>query len=112
MLLKMSVSVFLLICILVSAVEDVGAGSSFLSPSQKPQAKPVRKPINNKVGRRDSEAAMDILESQLYEEEDSKEIMFHTPFQIGIAMSEAEYQEYGHVLQRIMEGILADNATE
>ncbi|XP_066556303.1 appetite-regulating hormone [Amia ocellicauda] len=110
MLLKSSVCGLLLICMLLLVTENAQAGSSFLSPTQKPQAKPIRKPIP-RVTRRDSEGFVDILED-LYGEENKKEITFNVPFEIGITMSETEYQEYGPMLQKIMEDVLADSTAD
>ncbi|KAK1158474.1 ghrelin-like [Acipenser oxyrinchus oxyrinchus] len=110
MMLRIAACGFLFICILELGTEHVDAGSSFLSPAgNKPQlGKPVKKPAEPKMTRRDSESMVEILEGQFHDIGDNK-IMFSAPFEIGISMSESQYQEYGHLLQKLTEDILADN---
>ncbi|KAL4655247.1 ghrelin-like [Arapaima gigas] len=93
------------ICILALWTDCVQGGSSFLSPSQKPQGKGDKKPP--RLGRRFSEVTSDPFEKTA---EDVKPVTFNAPFEIGITMTEEEFQEYGDVLQRIIEDLLTDPA--
>ncbi|XP_041081476.1 ghrelin/obestatin prepropeptide [Polyodon spathula] len=113
MMLRFAACGFLFICILALGTEQVDAGSSFLSPAgTKPQlGKPVKKPAAPKMTRRDSESTVEILEGQFHDIGDNK-IMFSAPFEIGIPMSESQYQEYGHLLQKLTEDVLTDNSEE
>uniref|UniRef100_A0A3B3QXZ7 Ghrelin/obestatin prepropeptide n=1 Tax=Paramormyrops kingsleyae TaxID=1676925 RepID=A0A3B3QXZ7_9TELE len=85
------------ICILALWTDSAQAGSSFLSPSQKPQKKPVR------VGKRFSEGLPPPFETL---EGENKHFTF--PFEMGITMNEEEFQEYGNVLQTIVQEVLTD----
>ncbi|XP_036388695.1 ghrelin/obestatin prepropeptide [Megalops cyprinoides] len=96
----------LLVCVLALWTDSVQAGSSFLSPSQKPQGKMDKKPP--RVGRRDSDGILNLFESRSYEEEDGKHVTFNTPFEIAITMTEGEFHHYGEVLQKIMQDLLVD----
>ncbi|RXM97126.1 Ghrelin [Acipenser ruthenus] len=112
MMLRIAPCGFLFICILALGTEHVDAGSSFLSPAGSKQlGKPVKKPAEPKMTRRDSESMVEILEGQFHDIGDNK-IQFSAPFEIGISMSESQYQEYGHLLQKLTEDILADNTED
>ncbi|KAG9277170.1 ghrelin isoform X1 [Astyanax mexicanus] len=91
--------VILLLFALSLWAECVTCGSSFLSPTQKPQGRGDRKPP--RVGRR---AAAEIDVPSL---EDNR-LMMSAPFQLGFSLSEGEYEEYGPVLQRILLDVLGD----
>ncbi|XP_018612083.2 appetite-regulating hormone [Scleropages formosus] len=94
------------ICILALWTDCVQGGSSFLSPSQKPQGKSDKKP--SRVGRRFSEVMPNPFEKTL-EDTDMKHVMFNVPFEIGITMTEEEFQEYGNVLQKIAQDVLQES---
>ncbi|KAJ8408154.1 hypothetical protein AAFF_G00263820 [Aldrovandia affinis] len=95
----------LLVCLLALWTDTALAGSSFLSPSQKPQGKEKKPP---RVGRRGAEGILDLFERHPSEMEENKRITFKTPFEIGITMTEQEFQQYGEVLQRFMQDVLMD----
>ncbi|XP_072540590.1 appetite-regulating hormone [Salminus brasiliensis] len=80
--------------------ECVMCGSSFLSPTQKPQGRGDRKPP--RVGRR---AAAELEGPPPLED---NRFMISTPFQLGVSLSEGEYEEYGPVLKRILQDVLGD----
>ncbi|KAG9332646.1 hypothetical protein JZ751_014744 [Albula glossodonta] len=96
----------LLICVLAVWMDCIQAGSSFLSPSLRPQGKEKKPP---RVGRRDSEGILDLFGWRPNEEEDNQYITFTTPFEIGISMTEKEYQQYGEGLQKIVQDVLMNN---
>ncbi|KAL2091098.1 hypothetical protein ACEWY4_013361 [Coilia grayii] len=87
-----------LVCSVVLLMETVTAGSSFLSPAQKPQGK--GKPP--RVGRRD-------VAPQETPQEDVHSLV-SPPFRLGMTMTAAEYEEHGPALQRILDTILGDTA--
>ncbi|XP_048873138.1 ghrelin/obestatin prepropeptide [Brienomyrus brachyistius] len=91
------------ICILALWTDSAQAGSSFLSPSQKPQGKSEKKPV--RVGKRFSEGLPPPFEAL---EGENKHVLFTFPFEMGITMNEEEFQEYGNVLQRIVQDVLTD----
>ncbi|XP_061115073.1 ghrelin/obestatin prepropeptide [Conger conger] len=99
----------LLLCILSLWMDSVQAGSSFLSPSQKPQGKDKKPP---RVGRRDSEGILDWFTKAPFQDEDIRHITFNTPFDIGISMTEQQYQQYGELMQKIMQDLLMDAPAE
>lgn len=37
-------------------------------------------------------------------------LQFHVPFEIGVKITEEEYQEYGQTLEKMLQDILKDNA--
>ncbi|KAL6457948.1 hypothetical protein MHYP_G00331780 [Metynnis hypsauchen] len=90
----------LLLCALSLWAECVMCGSSFLSPSQKPQGRGDRKPP--RLGRR---AAAD-LEIPIPLEDNH--FMMSAPFQLGVSLTEEEYEEYGPMLQKILLNVLSD----
>ncbi|XP_062853081.1 ghrelin/obestatin prepropeptide [Trichomycterus rosablanca] len=89
----------LLICTLSLWAECIMCGSSFLSPTQKPQSRGDRKPA--RVGRR---AAAEQEPPLLSEDK----VMVSAPFQFSVSLSEDKYKEYGPVLQRMLLDILDD----
>ncbi|KAI5621003.1 ghrelin/obestatin prepropeptide precursor [Silurus asotus] len=91
--------VLLLLCAFTLWAETVMCGSSFLSPSQRPQNRGDRKPP--RVGRR---TAVE-LEPPLPTEE---KIMASAPFQLAVSLSETEYEEYGPVLHKMLLDVLGD----
>ncbi|XP_055774138.1 ghrelin/obestatin prepropeptide [Salvelinus fontinalis] len=106
MLLKRNTGLMILmLCTLALWAKSVSAGSSFLSPSQKPQGK--GKPP--RVGRRDIESFAELFEGPLHQED--KHNTIKAPFEMGITMSEEEFQEYGALLQKILQDVLGDTAT-
>ncbi|KAF4078827.1 hypothetical protein AMELA_G00186020 [Ameiurus melas] len=92
----------LLLCAFSLWAETVMCGSSFLSPTQKPQNRGDRKPP--RVGRRTAAE----LEAPLPSEE---KIMVSAPFQLAVSLSDTEYDEYGPVLQRMLLEVLGDPPT-
>ncbi|KAG5838337.1 hypothetical protein ANANG_G00222680 [Anguilla anguilla] len=42
------------------------------------------------------------------QDEDIRHITFNTPFEIGITMTEELFQQYGEVMQKIMQDLLMD----
>ncbi|XP_035237098.1 ghrelin/obestatin prepropeptide [Anguilla rostrata] len=95
----------LLVCVLALWMDSVQAGSSFLSPSQRPQGKDKKPP---RVGRRDSDGILDLFMRPPLQDEDIRHITFNTPFEIGITMTEELFQQYGEVMQKIMQDLLMD----
>ncbi|XP_030634320.1 appetite-regulating hormone [Chanos chanos] len=89
----------LVLCAMALWVESVRGGSSFLSPAQKPQGKGGR--ASPRVGRRDATQP----ETPLLQD---NQITVSAPFELGISMSEAEFEEYGPVLRRILFDVLGD----
>ncbi|XP_055364767.1 ghrelin/obestatin prepropeptide [Betta splendens] len=95
MLLKRNTFLLLVVlCALVLWSHSVSAGSSFLSPSQKPQ----HKGKSYRVGRR-------AMEEPSQPPEDSH-VTISAPFEIGITMGEEDFQEYGMVLQEMIRRLL------
>ncbi|XP_060774477.1 ghrelin/obestatin prepropeptide [Neoarius graeffei] len=92
----------LLLCTFSLWTEMVTCGSSFLSPTQRPQNRGDRKPT--RVGRRTA----DELEPPLPPED---QIMVTAPFQLAVSLSETEYEDYGPVLQRMLLDVLGDPPT-
>ncbi|XP_058259049.1 ghrelin/obestatin prepropeptide isoform X2 [Hemibagrus wyckioides] len=94
--------VMLFLCAVSFWAETAMCGSSFLSPTQRPQSRGDRKPP--RVGRR---TAVD-LEPPLHPED---KIMVSAPFQLAMSLSETEYEDYGPVLQKMLLDILGDPLT-
>ncbi|XP_016314450.1 ghrelin-like [Sinocyclocheilus anshuiensis] len=92
-----AIHMFLLLCALSLCVESVIGGTSFLSPAQKPQGR--RPPW---VGRRDAAEP----EIPVIKEDDQP--MGSTPFEPSMSLSEAEYEKYGPVLQKVLVNLLSD----
>ncbi|XP_027719826.1 appetite-regulating hormone [Vombatus ursinus] len=80
------------------------AGSSFLSPEHpKTQRKESKKPPA-KLQPRDVEDSF----SQPEGVEKGLEIQFNAPFDIGIKVAEAQYQQYGRTLEKVLQEILSE----
>nr|ALB25888.1 ghrelin [Siniperca chuatsi] len=88
-----------LLCSLTLWCRSTSAGSSFLSPSQKPQNK--GKPF--RVGRQ-------VMEEPNQPTEDNH-ITISAPFEIGITMREEDFEEYGVALQEIVQRLLGNTQT-
>ncbi|XP_076870674.1 appetite-regulating hormone [Brachyhypopomus gauderio] len=88
--------VVLLLCALSLWAKYVLCGSSFLSPTQKPQGHGDRK--QPRMGRR-AEPDVPLLPVDPH-------IVLSTPFQVGVSLSDAEYEKYGPVLQMILMDVL------
>uniref|UniRef100_H3B1Z6 Ghrelin and obestatin prepropeptide n=2 Tax=Latimeria chalumnae TaxID=7897 RepID=H3B1Z6_LATCH len=100
----------LFLCILTLWTEEVVAGSSFLSPSDvhKPEErKQVKKPVANKMNRRGSEGILEELDSQCEEDTEEREFKFNIPFQLGITMTDLQYNQYGQLLQEALGDLLS-----
>uniref|UniRef100_A0A8C8RM46 Appetite-regulating hormone n=1 Tax=Pelusios castaneus TaxID=367368 RepID=A0A8C8RM46_9SAUR len=96
----------LLICILWT--ETTMAGSSFLSPEyQNTQQRKDPKKQTPKLNRRAAEGLLDAGSSQAEGDNNKIEIKLNVPFKIGVKITEEQYQEYGQVLEKILEDILA-----
>ncbi|XP_045885348.1 ghrelin/obestatin prepropeptide [Micropterus dolomieu] len=88
-----------LFCSLTLWCKSTSAGSSFLSPSQKPQSrgKPPR-------------AGRQVMEEPNQPTEDNH-ITISAPFEIGITMSGEDFEEYGVPLQEIIQRLLGNTET-
>ncbi|XP_067400486.1 appetite-regulating hormone [Emydura macquarii macquarii] len=101
----------LLICILWT--ETTMAGSSFLSPEyQNTQQRKDPKKQTTKLNRRAAEGFLDADARQAEGDTNEIEIKLKVPFEIGVKIAEHQYQEYGHVLEKILEDILAEDTKE
>ncbi|KFV45553.1 Appetite-regulating hormone, partial [Gavia stellata] len=91
--------------------ETTLAGSSFLSPEYKKiqQQKDPKKPTAQ-LHRRGTEGFWDTDEAGAEDDSNSIEIKFHVPFEIGVKITEEEYQEYGQALEKILGDMLEENA--
>uniref|UniRef100_A0A3Q3KHN8 Motilin/ghrelin-associated peptide domain-containing protein n=1 Tax=Mastacembelus armatus TaxID=205130 RepID=A0A3Q3KHN8_9TELE len=87
-----------LLCSLTLWCKSTSAGSSFLSPSQKPQ----NKGKFSRVGRR-------VVEPSLPAE--NNHITISAPFEIGITMRDEDFAEYSAVLQEIIQHLLGNTDT-
>ncbi|XP_077677235.1 appetite-regulating hormone isoform X4 [Eretmochelys imbricata] len=100
MFLRSTMLGILLICILWT--ETILAGSSFLSPEyQNTQQRKDPKKHTTKLNRRAAEGLLDADARQI--EGDNE---------IEIKITEDQYQEYGQVLEKILEDILAEDTLE
>ncbi|XP_059184707.1 ghrelin/obestatin prepropeptide [Centropristis striata] len=79
--------------------KSTSAGSSFLSPSQKPP----NKGKSSRVGRQ-------AMEEPRQPAEDNH-ITISAPFEIGFTMREEEFEEYGAALQEILQRLLGNTET-
>ncbi|XP_062321383.1 ghrelin/obestatin prepropeptide [Osmerus eperlanus] len=104
MIMKRSTGVMLLLlCCLSLCCKSASAGTSFLSPSQKPPGK--GKPPT--VGRRAVEEFSELFEDHQPQKDGHKTVT--VPFEMGVHLSQAEYEEYGMVLQKILQEVLGDD---
>ncbi|XP_039971721.1 ghrelin/obestatin prepropeptide isoform X2 [Xiphias gladius] len=85
---------FFLLCSLTLWCKSTNAGSSFLSPSQKPQ----NKGKSSRIGRQ-------VMEEPSQPTED-RPITVRAPFEIGITMTAEDFEEYSVVLQEIIQRVL------
>ncbi|XP_066522567.1 ghrelin/obestatin prepropeptide [Hoplias malabaricus] len=92
--------IILLLFMLSLWTECVMCGSSFLSPTQKPQRQDRKPP---RVGRR----ALAEFEVPLPSEDNR--FMMSAPFHLGLSLNDDEYEEYGTVLQKILLDVLGDS---
>ncbi|XP_077677233.1 appetite-regulating hormone isoform X2 [Eretmochelys imbricata] len=100
MFLRSTMLGILLICILWT--ETILAGSSFLSPEyQNTQQRKDPKKHTTKLNRRAAEGLLDADARQI--EGDNE---------IEIKITEDQYQEYGQVLEKILEDILAEDTLD
>ncbi|XP_029286527.1 appetite-regulating hormone [Cottoperca gobio] len=88
-----------LLCSLTLWCKSTSAGSSFLSPSQKPQ----NKGKSSRVGRQ-------VMEEPSEPTEDNH-ITISAPFEIGLTLTEQDFEEYGVVLQEIIQRLLENTET-
>ncbi|CAM4596448.1 unnamed protein product [Caretta caretta] len=88
------------------------AGSSFLSPEyQNTQQRKDPKKHTTKLNRRAAEGLLDADARQI-EGDNEIEIKLNVPFEIGVKITEDQYQEYGQVLEKILEDILAEDTLD
>ncbi|XP_025908424.1 appetite-regulating hormone [Nothoprocta perdicaria] len=94
--------------------ETVLAGSSFLSPEYKKiqQRKDSRRPATTTttLHRRSMEGFSDTTEAWAEDGSNSVEIKFNVPFEIGVKLTEEQYQEYGQTLEKLLGDVLEENA--
>ncbi|XP_037759793.2 appetite-regulating hormone isoform X2 [Chelonia mydas] len=64
-----------------------------------------------KLNRRAAEGLLDADARQI-EGDNEIEIKLNVPFEIGVKITEDQYQEYGQVLEKILEDILAEDTLE
>ncbi|XP_065263505.1 appetite-regulating hormone [Emys orbicularis] len=110
MFLRSTMLGILLICILWT--ETTTAGSSFLSPEYQhtQQRKDPKK--HAKLNRRAAEGFLDTDARQAEGDNNEIEIKLNVPFEIGVKITEDQYQKYGQVLEKILEDILAEDTKE
>ncbi|XP_060036218.1 appetite-regulating hormone isoform X2 [Erinaceus europaeus] len=85
------------------------AGSSFLSPEhQKGQRKEPKKPPG-KVQPRALEGWLR-QEEGVQDTEDELEIRFSAPFDVGLRLSGAQYEQHGEALREILQDVLWEEA--
>uniref|UniRef100_A0A669Q0P8 Appetite-regulating hormone n=1 Tax=Phasianus colchicus TaxID=9054 RepID=A0A669Q0P8_PHACC len=108
MFLRVALLGILLLSIL--GTETALAGSSFLSPAYKniQQQKDTRKPTG-RLHRRGTESFWDTDETEGEDDNNSLDIKFNVPFEIGVKITEREYQEYGQALEKMLQDILEEN---
>ncbi|NXT89423.1 GHRL protein, partial [Anhinga rufa] len=92
--------------------ETTLAGSSFLSPEYKRTQ--VKKNQKNTFSRLSSsvstEGFWDTDEAGAEDDSKSIEMKFNVPFEIGVKVTEEEYQEYGQALEKMLGDMLQENA--
>uniref|UniRef100_A0A8C6Z0Y7 Appetite-regulating hormone n=1 Tax=Nothoprocta perdicaria TaxID=30464 RepID=A0A8C6Z0Y7_NOTPE len=90
--------------------ETVLAGSSFLSPEYKKiqrSSKPAT--TTTTLHRRSMEGFSDTTEAWAEDGSNSVEIKFNVPFEIGVKLTEEQYQEYGQTLEKLLGDVLEEN---
>ncbi|XP_070704020.1 appetite-regulating hormone [Pempheris klunzingeri] len=85
-----------LLCSLSLWCKSTSAGSSFLSPSQNPQ---------NKV--KSTRTGRQVVEEPRQPTEDNL-ITISAPFEIGLTLTEEDFEEYGVALQEIIQRLLGN----
>ncbi|XP_047438182.1 ghrelin/obestatin prepropeptide [Mugil cephalus] len=85
-----------LLCSLTLWCKSTSAGSSYLSPSQKPQ----NRGKSPRTGRQ-------VMEEPIQPNDDNR-ITISAPVEIGITMGEEDYEMYGEVLQEIIHNLLGN----
>ncbi|XP_035802733.1 ghrelin/obestatin prepropeptide [Amphiprion ocellaris] len=88
-----------LLCCLTLWSKSASAGSSFLSPSQKPQ----NRGKSPRVGRQAMEENIPPT--------DDNHVTISAPFKIGITISEDDLDEYRVILQEIVQHLLGSSET-
>ncbi|NXS61549.1 GHRL protein, partial [Brachypteracias leptosomus] len=91
--------------------ETTLAGSSFLSPEYKKiqQQKEPRNPTAQ-LQRRGTEDFWGTDEARAEDDRNNIEIKFNVPLEIGLKITEEEYQEYGQALEKMLRDMPAGNA--
>ncbi|XP_065605427.1 appetite-regulating hormone [Cyrtonyx montezumae] len=109
MFLRVTLLGILLLSIL--GTETALAGSSFLSPAYKnlQQQKDTRK-TTARLHPRGTESFPDTDGTE--GDSNSADIEFNVPFEIGVKITEREYQEYGQALEKMLQDILEENNKE
>ncbi|XP_044512782.1 appetite-regulating hormone [Gracilinanus agilis] len=98
------VAICSLLLLSVLWMDVASAGSSFLSPEHpKTQRKETKKP-SVKFQPRGVEEPLGQPEGV----DKGLEIQFNAPFDIGIKVAEAQYQQYGHALEKVLQEILLE----
>ncbi|XP_074008522.1 appetite-regulating hormone [Numenius arquata] len=93
--------------------ETTLAGSSFLSPEYKrTQQQKAPKHPTAQLHRRGTEGFWDTAKAGAEDDSNSIEIKFNVPFEIGVKITEEEYQEYGQVLEKMLGDTREENAKE
>ncbi|NXE73000.1 GHRL protein, partial [Cochlearius cochlearius] len=91
--------------------ETTQAGSSFLSPEyKKAQQQKDQKNPRAQLQRRGTEGFWATNEAGAEDDSNSIEIKFNVPFEIGVKMTEEEYQEYRQALEKMPGNMLEENA--
>ncbi|NXW63286.1 GHRL protein, partial [Eurystomus gularis] len=87
------------------------AGSSFLSPEYKKiqQQKEPRSPTAQ-LHRRGTEGFWGTDESGARDDRNNIEMKFNAPFEIGVKLTEEQYQEYGQALEKMLGAVLEERA--
>ncbi|XP_074861001.1 appetite-regulating hormone [Carettochelys insculpta] len=107
MFLRSTMLGILLICILWS--ETIMAGSSFLSPEyQNTEKQKDPKKHTTKLSRRAAEGFLD-ADARQAEGDKEIEIKLNVPFEIGVKITDDQYQQYGQVLEKILEDIISED---
>ncbi|KAM6256885.1 appetite-regulating hormone [Porphyrio hochstetteri] len=93
--------------------ETALAGSSFLSPEyRKTQQWKDPKGPPAQLHHRGTGGFWDTDEAGAGDDRHSIEIKFSVPFEMGVKVTEEEYQEYGQVLEKMLGDILKENPKE
>ncbi|NXL59664.1 GHRL protein, partial [Chordeiles acutipennis] len=91
--------------------ETTLAGSSFLSPEYKKiQQQTNSKNPTAQLHRRGTDGFWDAGDAGAEDDRNSIEMKFSIPFEIGVKVTEEEYQEYGQALEKMLRDMLEENA--